>query len=301
VSAFSAADGPRWASKARRAQELGFDVLLVPDHLDESFAPIAALASAAAATSTLRLGTYVLNNDLRNPVVVAQEAITLDVLSGGRFELGLGAGHMKGEYDGSGVSFDPGRARAERLRESVHIIRRCLTGEEPERVGRWYDPRGRLPLLAPVQRPHPPILIGGGGRRMLSMAACEAQIVSVVPRSRVDGSGLDADDLSMSSLERKIEWVRSAALESGTDPELNTLIQEVRPSRDARAAAEELAPEWGRDPDEVRDCPYALLGSVNEIVDRLLELRERHGLSYVTVFEDAMEAFAPALAALAGR
>jgi hypothetical protein len=105
----------------------------------------------------------------------------------------------------------------------------------------------------------------------------------------------------MSSLERKIEWVRSAALESGTDPELNTLIQEVRPSRDARAAAEELAPEWGRDPDEVRDCPYALLGSVNEIVDRLLELRERHGLSYVTVFEDAMEAFAPALAALAGR
>jgi probable F420-dependent oxidoreductase len=200
-SATSAAD---WGSKARRAEELGYAILLVSDHVGDQVGPITAMQAAADATTMPRIGSYVFDNDRRHPVLLAQEAATLDLLSDGRFELGIGAGHMKPEHDAIGVAFGSGRARVERLAEAVQIIRGLLSGEDVTFEGHNYQVHDARAFPRPVQRPHPPILIGGGGRRLLSMAAREAQIVSVIPCAKTDGTGLDPDDFGSANFERKI-------------------------------------------------------------------------------------------------
>src|SRR5499427_6942434 len=152
-----------WAQKARKLEDLGYSTLTAPDHLSGFFAPMPALISAAEATKNLRVGTNVLNNDFRHPVLVAREAATVDLLTEGRFELGLGAGHMQSEYDQAGLSFDAGRIRVERLSEAVTLIKRLLSGEQVTLAGRYYSVTGHTIYPLPVQRPHPPILVGGNG------------------------------------------------------------------------------------------------------------------------------------------
>lgn len=294
-AAVSATD---WRSTARRAEELGYAVLLVSDHIGNQVGPIAALQAAADATTTLRIGSYVFDNDHRHPVLLAQEAATLDLLSQGRFELGIGAGHMKREYDAIGVSFDAGATRVDRLAEAVRIIRAMLSGERVALRGRHYRVEEVPEMPRPLQRPDLPILLGGGGRELLSMAAREAEIVSVVPRTRVDGTGLDPDDFGSARFEEKISWVREAARERLTKIELNTLIQSVIVS-ESRTGAEQLAREWDVTPERILDSPYALVGTVPQIEERLLEMRESYGVSYVSVFEDELEEFAPVVARLA--
>jgi probable F420-dependent oxidoreductase len=168
-----------WAEKARKLEDLGYSALTVPDHLADLLAPMPALVSAAAATQRLRVGTNVLNNDFRHPVLVAREAATVDLLTEGRLQLGLGAGHMQAEYDQAGVRFDAGGIRVERLAEAVAIVKGLLKGEPVTFAGRYYRVTGHAIHPLPLQRPHPPLLIGGNGRRLLTLAAKEADIVGL--------------------------------------------------------------------------------------------------------------------------
>src|SRR5206468_11823641 len=177
VSIWQVGSRAELADQARKIEALGYDVLNFPDHLNERIAPMPALMAAAEATTRLRIGTNVLNNDLRHPVLVAREAAAVDLLSDGRLQLGLGAGSIKSEYDEAGFGFDPGSVRVERLAEAVRIIRKLLEGDEVTFSGRHYRVAGHSIAPQAVQKPHPPILIGGNGRQLLTLAAREADIV----------------------------------------------------------------------------------------------------------------------------
>ena len=300
VTAPTPSAGTDWVERARRVEQLGYSILVVPDHFRDHLAPVPALTAAALATTRLRVGSLVFSNDFRHPAVLAKEAATIDVLSGGRFELGLGGGWLRAEYDQTGIPFDAPGTRIERLEEAVTIIKGLLAGERVTFAGRHYtiaDLEGRP---TPVQRPHPPIAIGGGGRRTLTLAAREASIVGLVPRARRDGSGLDLADLSDAATREKLEWVRSAAGDRFASLEIHALIQAVAVADRRTAAADDLASRFKVARDVVLETPYVLLGTIKEICETLRARRERYGISYLTVFERDMEVFAPVVARLAG-
>jgi probable F420-dependent oxidoreductase len=300
VTAPTPSGGTNWAERARRVEQLGYSMLVVPDHFRDHLAPVPALVAAALATTRLRVGSLVFSNDFRHPAVLAKEAATIDVLSGGRFELGLGGGWLREEYDQTGIRFDAPGTRVERLEEAVTIIKGLLAGERVTFAGRHYtiaDLEGRP---TPVQRPYPPIAIGGGGRRTLTLAAREASIVGLVPRARRDGSGLDLNDLSDAATREKLEWVRAAAGERFDSLEINTLIQAVAVADQRMAAADQLASRFKVAREVVLETVYVAVGTIEEICETLRQRRERYGISYLTVFERDMEAFAPVVERLAG-
>lgn len=300
VTAPTPAAGTDWVERARRVEQLGYSILVVPDHFRDHLAPVPALTAAALATTRLRVGSLVFSNDFRHPAVLAKEAATIDVLSGGRFELGLGGGWLRAEYDQTGIPFDAPGTRIERLEEAVTIIKGLLAGERVTFAGRHYtiaDLEGRP---TPVQRPHPPIAIGGGGRRTLTLAAREASIVGLVPRARRDGSGLDMTDLSDAATREKLEWVRAAAGDRFDSLEIHALIQAVAVADRRTAAADDLASRFKVAREVVLETPYVLLGTIKEMCESLRQRRERYGISYLTVFERDMEVFAPVVARLAG-
>jgi probable F420-dependent oxidoreductase len=303
VNVRTAASAAEWADKARKAERLGYSVLLVPDHLTELLAPCPALAVAAAATTRLRLGTGVLNNDFRNPVLTAREAATLDVLSDGRFELGLGAGHMRAEYEQAGLAFDPGATRVERLAEAVGIVKRLLEGETVTFGGRHYRVSGHAVHPRPVQRPRPPILIGGSAPRLLAVAAAEADIVGLTGIAfRRGGAAPDVSDFRTLVVDERVRLVRETAGPRIAQLELNVLVQRVIVTDDRRKAAQELTARWpSLTAADVLTSPYVLVGTVEEIVDDLRARRERWGISYVMTHEPYMDALAPVVARLAGR
>jgi probable F420-dependent oxidoreductase len=296
-----------WWEKARKAEQLGYATLLVPDHLQDQLAPVPALLAAADATTTLRIGSHVFANDFRHPVLLAKEAATLDLLSDGRFELGLGAGWMRAEYDQAGLAFEPPGVRVGRLEEAIRLIKQLLSGGPTTFTGTHYTVTDlpELPspylsrLLKPVQQPHPPILMGGGGPRLLALAAREADIVSIVLRSRMDGSGLDRADFAAASMARKVRQVQAAAGERWTTLELSTLIQRVVVTDDPYTPATQLGERYGLSPEQVLESPFILLGTVAQLCDVLHARREQYGLSYIAVFEPSMDAFAPVVARLA--
>ena len=303
VSVRHAQSRAEWMEKARKAEALGYATLTVPDHLTDLVAPMPALISAAEATTTLRIGTNVLNNDLRHPVLVAREAATVDLLSDGRLELGLGAGSIKSEYDEAGFSFDPGATRVERLAESVTIIKSLLNGEQVSFAGRHYRVSGHTIAPLPAQNPHPPILIGGNGRRLLTLAAGEADIVGFSGLTFRNG-GAAPPDLSGwlgSGVDQRVRLVREAAGEAQyARLELNALVQQVVVTNDRRQAAEDLTRSWTQlTPEEVLQSPYVLIGTVDQIVEDLQAYRDRWGISYYVVHEPYMDAFAPVVARLA--
>jgi probable F420-dependent oxidoreductase len=300
VTAPTPSAGTDWVERARRVEQLGYSILVVPDHFRDHLAPVPALTAAALATTRLRVGSLVFSNDFRHPAVLAKEAATIDVLSGGRFELGLGGGWLRAEYDQTGIPFEAPSTRIERLEEAVTIIKGLLAGERVTFAGRHYtiaDLEGRP---TPVQRPHPPIAIGGGGRRTLTLAAREASIVGLVPRARRDGSGLDMTDLSDAATREKLEWVRAAAGDRFDSLEIHALIQAVAVGERRTAAADQLASRFKVARDVVLETPYVLLGTIKEMCESLRQRRERYGISYLTVFERDMEVFAPVVARLAG-
>ena len=300
VTAPTPSGGTNWAERARRVEQLGYSMLVVPDHFRDHLAPVPALVAAALATTRLRVGSLVFSNDFRHPAVLAKEAATIDVLSGGRFELGLGGGWLRAENDQAGIRFDAPGTRIERLEEAVTIIKGLLAGERVTFAGRHYtiaDLEGRP---TPVQRPHPPIAIGGGGRRTLTLAAREASIVGLVPRARRDGSGLDLSDLSDAATREKLEWVRSAAGARFNSLEINALIQAVVVADQRMTAADQLASRFKVAREVVLETVYVAVGTIEEICETLRQRRERHGISYLTVFERDMEAFAPVVERLAG-
>ena len=300
VTAPTPSAGTDWVERARRVEQLGYSILVVPDHFRDHLAPVPALTAAALATTRLRVGSLVFSNDFRHPAVLAKEAATIDVLSGGRFELGLGGGWLRAEYDQTGIPFEAPGTRVERLEEAVTIIKGLLAGERVTFAGRHYAIAELEGRPTPVQRPHPPIVIGGGGRRTLTLAAREASIVGLVPRARRDGSGLDLTDLSDAATREKLEWVRAAAGDRFDSIEIHALIQAVAVAEQRTVAADQLAARFKVARDVVLETPYVLVGTIEEICETLRERRERYGISYLTVFERDMGVFAPVVARLAG-
>jgi probable F420-dependent oxidoreductase len=231
-----------WAEKARKVEDLGYDILTLPDHLTDVIAPLPALIGAAEATNRLRVGTSVFNNDLRHPVVVAREAATVDLLTDGRLQLGLGAGTIRSEYEQAGLNFDRGAVRAERLAESVTVIKGLLRGEQATFSGKHYRVYGHAIFPLPVQKPHPPILIGGNGPQLLSLAAREADIVGLSGITFRNG-GAAPPDLSgwrVSSVDERIQLLREVTGdERYARLEVDALVQRVIVTNDRRKAAED--------------------------------------------------------------
>jgi probable F420-dependent oxidoreductase len=275
----------------------------VPDHLADLVAPLPALVSAAEATTRLRVGTHVLNNDLRHPVLVAREAATVDLLTDGRFQLGLGAGHMQSEYDQAGLAFDAAGTRVARLAEAVTIIKGLLKGEPVTFAGRHYRVTSHQSYPLPVQRPHPPVLIGGNGRQLLTLAAQEADIVGLTGFTlRRGGTAPDFAGWKVAGIEERMQLVREAAGDRYNRLELNALVQRVVVTDNRRHAAEELTSRWPQlSPEEILQSPYVLIGTVDQIVEDLQAHRERWGISYYVIFEPYVDTFAPVVARLAGR
>jgi probable F420-dependent oxidoreductase len=293
-----------WQEMARRVEALGYDTLTVPDHLTDLVSPMPALVSAAEATQRLRVGTNVLNNDLRHPVLVAREAATVDLLTDGRLQLGLGAGSIKSEYDEVGLSFDAGATRVARLAEAVTIIKGLLSGEEVSFAGRHYRVTGHRIAPLPVQKPHPPVLIGGNGRNLLTLAAREADIVGLSGITFRQG-GAAPPDLSgwrVAAVDERLRLVRGMAGDRFPALELNAYVQRVVVTEDRHGAAEELTHRWTQlSADEVLASPYVLIGTIDQIVEDLEARRQRWGISYYVVREPFLDAFAPVVARLAGR
>jgi len=286
----------RWPDHARKIEASGFDTLLVADHFLNETVCTPRLAAAAIATTALRLGSYVYDNDFRHPVLLAREAAEIDVLSGGRMELGIGAGWAKSEYDAVGITFDDGPTRVSRYEEAVGIIRALHCGETVTHHGRFYDLDACDLLIQPVQDPIP-LLLGGGGPRMTRFAGARADIVGFVPRSLPDG-GLDPTEFSVAAFDEKITLLEAAVGDRPDGgPERSVLIFEHARTADALPRGEDA---W-TDPEWYRDSPYALIGEPAEMIELLLERRERWGLSYIVCWEEDADALAPVVAALAGR
>jgi probable F420-dependent oxidoreductase len=292
-----------WQDKARKAEDLGYSTFLVPDHLAAMLATIPAVMSAAAATKHLRVGTNVLNNDLRHPVLLAREAATMDLLTDGRLDLGLGAGYMRIEYEQAGLRFDRGGVRVERLAESIAIIKGLLGGSEVNFTGRHYRVTGHQIYPLPVQRPHPPIVVGGNGPRLLALAAKEADIVNFTGITFTrGGTAPDMSGWRAAALDERMGIVRDAAGERFDRLVLSAQVQRVIVTDRRREAAAELQQSWKQlSVDEILEAPYALIGSVDEMVESLHARRERWGLSYFVTFEQFLETLAPVVAKLSGK
>ena len=287
VNMRSAGSRREWADKAKKLEDLGYSALTVPDHLADMFSPMPALVSAAEATRHLRVGTNVLNNDLRHPVLVAREAATVDVLTEGRLRL----------------AFDAGATRVERLAEAVAIVKGLLRGEAVTFAGRHYRVTDHTIHPPPVQRPHPPILIGGNGRRLLGLAAREADIVGLSGIAfRRGGLEPDLSGWRTAEVGARVRLVRETAGDRYDRIELSALVQRVVVTEARRKADGELAERWrSLTVDEILQSPYALVGTVDELVADLKARRERWGISYYVVFEPAVDALAPVVTRLAGR
>jgi probable F420-dependent oxidoreductase len=275
--------------------------VMMPDHFGEQLAPVPALMAAADATTELKVGTLVFANDYKHPVVLAKEVATLDVLSEGRVEFGIGAGWMNTDYEQSGIAHDRPGVRIDRLAESIEVCKAIFAGETVDFTGEHYDVTGYQGFPKPVQTPHPPMLIGGGGKRVLTLAAQHADIVGINPKlttGRVDGEA--AQNGAASRTDEKLGWVREAAGDRYDDIEINMLIFAVVITDDGKGTAEMMAPLFSLDPAEVADYPLAWIGTEDEIVESLQARRERWDASYLVVQADAMEAAAPIVARLRG-
>jgi probable F420-dependent oxidoreductase len=293
---------------ARRAEDSGYATFLIRDHfVEEPFgdqlAPLTALATVAGATQTLRVGSLVLSNDYRHPVMLAKEIATLDVLSNGRVELGLGAGFSKVEYDRAGMSFDPPGVRVDRLEESLHVLKGLFGAGPLTFAGKHYTVTGLDGFPKPVQRPHPPILIGASGKRMLSIAAREADIIGFQTVTTANGSMSDDPRNRLApAVSQKVEQVRQVAGERFGEIELS-LVMTVVLDEARREAAERFARErgWeGISAEQILEMPSVFIGSVDRIVDEMRARRDRYGFSYYVVLDHTVEKVMPIVARLAG-
>jgi probable F420-dependent oxidoreductase len=289
-----------WQDLARKADGLGYATLLLPDHFGRQLSPLFALQAAAAVTDRLRVGTIVLDNDFRHPALLAKDAATLDVMTDGRFELGIGAGWMAADYRWTGIPFDPPATRVSRLEEAVQIIKAFFDGGPVTFHGEHYrvDELEGYPL--PIQQPRVPILIAGSRKRMLSLAAREADIVGVEDHQFAERATGEST-IHAANVDEQIALVRAAAGDRFDQLELNVFVARVVVTDDRRAALGDMAAQLHSTAEQVARSASFLVGSVDEIVDTLLERRERLGLSYVMVFDRVMDDFAPVVSRLAGR
>ncbi|MFT7649765.1 MAG: putative F420-dependent oxidoreductase [Candidatus Poriferisodalaceae bacterium] len=301
VMASKASSGTEWAEIARKAEGLGYATLVMPDHFGEQLAPTPALAIAAAHTTTLRVGTLVYANDFRHPATLAKEAATLDLLSDGRFEFGIGAGWTNDDYSWTGIPHDRAGIRIDRMIEAVDVVR-GLWGEGPfSHKGEHYTITEMNGFPKPAQPNGPPIVIGGGGKRVLSTAARLADIVGVNPNVGAGVIGPEAvKSMSAEATSEKLEWVRAAAGDRFDDIEISILKFAVVVTDDQDTMAGAVGKGFGMSPEQVLSSPHAMVGSPEQLADELRGQREQWQGSYVTVQLDAMESFAPVVAMLAG-
>ena len=276
-----------WVTIARRVEELGYATLLIPDRANVgSLAPTSALAVAASATTSLRVGSYVFCNGYRHPVLLAREAATLDLLSDGRFEPGLGTGVSSSEFQQMGIPFGSAGARVDHLAETLQIMKRLFTEETVSFTGKYYTITDMKGYPRPAQKPHPPILVAGAGERMLKLAAREADIIAI--GSKITAQGVDPAD---ATLEQKIAWITEAAGDRFADLELCQTIFDLEIT-DSGTALSSQPGGWS--------MPGRPL-TTEQAVAHLLEQRERYGFSYLQVSAGQVENFAPVVARLAGK
>ncbi len=294
ITASRAASGADWRATARRVEDLGYDTLLLTDHLGAQLAPIPAMAAALEATTRLRVGSYVFSNDYRNPLLLAKEIATLDVLSGGRVEFGIGAGWYQPDYEMLGLPYDPPATRVSRMIEAVRLIDRLFVEDSVDASGAYYTVHGAKLLPKPVQRPRPPLMIGAGGPRMLRFAARQADIIALNPRFDANGHPVVAD-LTAGALGRKLARLRAEAGERLAAVELNVFIIDAAVTPDARSLFESVATRLKGAAAQLVDSPFFLYGSTDDLKRQLLRRRERLGITYYGLPEKAMEPFAPLL------
>jgi len=295
-------EGRTWADSARVCEDLGYSTLFVPDHFDEGLGPIAAMATAAAVTTTLRVGALVFDCDFRHPAVLARELATIDVLSQGRLEVGLGAGWKTLDYDRSGIAMDRPGVRVSRMIEHTRIMKALFAEEPVTFAGEHYT----ITDLPGTPRPHtpggPPILIGGGAPRLLRFAGAVADIVGV--NASIHSGEIDTDaahDALPERIDEKVGWLREGAGARFGEIEINAWLAAAEITNDTAAVADVMGQLFGADPAQVVASPLTLIGSVGECADRLQERRDRWGYSYTVVPGDKAHDFAPLVARLAGR
>jgi probable F420-dependent oxidoreductase len=311
LEAASSSSRDAWVSYARKVEDLGYSTLVMGEHISfGGLAPFPALMAAADATTRLRVATHVLANDFRNPVLLAQEVATLDLLAEGRFEVGIGAGWLAADYPAAGIPFAPAPTRVRRLEEAVLLLKRLFSDGPVTFEGAYYSVHDMDLVTKPQQRPHPPLYVGGGGKQVLSFAAREANIVGVSSKATAAGA-LNLGDRTPQAFDEKVRWIHEAAGERSAELELNTLIQHVRVTDNRHQGVEEILAAYAswpsdlvvnvpRSTEEILEAPYCLIGTVTQIVEQLQERRERYGISYITVHGGATEALAPVIERLAG-
>ena len=287
---------------ARRVEGHGYDVLTMPDHFDDQLAPVPALMAVADATERLRIGALVWDNDYRHPLVLGKELATLDVLSDGRLEVGLGAGWQRSDYDAAGMNYDSAGVRVDRFVEGLAVLNGVFGDGPFSYAGEHYTITNHDARPKPVQRPRPPLLIGGGGRRVLTIAAQQADIVGINPT--LTGGSIDHGAMASSAAEAidaKVAVVRAAAGGRWDAIELHARTFLVTVTDDRAGAAAELAQLAGFTAEQILESPLALVGTTAQIADDLRARRERWGFSYITVGRSEVDAFAPVVAELSGR
>jgi probable F420-dependent oxidoreductase len=299
AKATKATSGKEWVDIARRAEDLGYASLQMDDHFPKQLSPVPALMAAASATSKLLVGTLVAGVDFRNPVVFAKECATIDLLSEGRFMLGIGAGWLKDDYAIAGIQQDDAETRIARLDEAITVMR-GVWGAEP------FSFSGEHYTIAQVDgQPKPvsniPVLVGGGGQKILSLAARRADIVGVNPK--IVARSINPKSMATAAadvVDQKIGWIKDAAGDRFEQIELQLQVFVTVVTDDPKAAAEKLAPAFGLPPEVVLQAPYFQLGSIAQITENLQGIRERWGINYIAFQQDATEAIAPVVAELAG-
>ncbi len=303
VQISSPVSGTTWQDTARRIESLGYSSLLMPDHFGDQYAPVPALAVAAEVTG-LTVGTLVFDNDYKHPVVLAKEIATLEALTAGRVEFGIGAGWMRTDYEQSGIPYDAPGVRVDRFEESLPIYKGLLAGDTVTAHGTHYQVTSMPGTPAPVRPGGPPLLIGAGGKRMLRLAGQWADIVSINPNMAAgEVTAETAKDAMADEIDQKVAWVREGAGDRFDQIEMSTTLFFAMVTDDAevaRSTADGAGAMFGVTGDDIRATPIVAVGSVDQIADSLRARRERWGFSYMLVPADAFEALAPVVAQLAG-
>jgi len=296
-----ASSGRAWRDRARQIETLGYSTLYVPDHLGDQWGPMVALTAAAEATTTLKVGALVYDNDYRHPVVLAKEMATLDLLSEGRLEVGLGAGWMRSDYDQSGIAYDEPAVRVARFEEGVQIIEALWVDGTCTFAGQHYDVKGAVGMPRPFRQPRPTLVLGGGGRRVLGVAARHADIVGVNADLRAGHVGHEvAASVTAERFDERIGWIRAAAGDRFAGLELQVLAFVAAITDDRQAMAEAIAPGFGLTAEAALEVPMVVVGTVDQVCETLQARRERYGFSYYVLHEQDIEPFAPVVARLAG-
>jgi probable F420-dependent oxidoreductase len=302
VQVSGAPSAKAWRELSRKVEDLGYSTLFIPDHFGDQWAPLIALASAAEATTTLNVGTLVLDNDYRHPVVLAKEIATLDLIAEGRLEVGIGAGWMRTDYEESGIPYDRAGTRVDRFSEAIGILKSMWSEGSATQEGQHYQVKAAQGLPRPHSAPRPKLLIGGGSPRVLGIAGREADIVGINPNLAAGAVGAEmAAEVTPAKFDQKLAWLKEGAGDRFDDLELQCLTFIVQVGTDRDQVLANLAPGFGLSPEEAGAIPIALVGTVDQICETIESRRERWGFTYWVVHEPEMEAFAEVVKRLDGQ